>query len=56
MQEHLQLSAALVELVGEVSVALHVAVADKIIAEEGKMRVKQEVIDLHRWYQQLEDT
>jgi hypothetical protein len=56
VQEHLQLSIALVESVGEVLVALHAVVVDKTIVEEGRMKVEQEVIDLCRWYQQLEDT
>lgn len=40
MQKHLQLSVVLVELVGEVSVVLHVAIVDKTTMEEGRIRAK----------------
>lgn len=36
--------------------ALHVATTNKTSANKGRMKVKQEVTNLCRWYQQLKDT
>ncbi len=51
LQEHLWLLIVLAKLVVEVLVALHVAMVDKSITKEGKMRAEKEVIDLRKQYQ-----
>ncbi len=56
VQEHLQVSIALAESVGWVSVVLNATIADKSITEEVRMKAEHVTTDLCKRYQQLEDT
>ncbi len=56
MQEQLQVSIALAESVGWVSVVLNATIADKSTTKEVRMRAEHEITDLCKRYQQLEDT
>jgi hypothetical protein len=55
VQEHLQVSIALAESVGWVSVVLNATIADKSTTLEVRMKAEHEITDLCKRYQQLED-
>jgi len=48
LEDHLQLSNMFAQIVTHVSQTLHIAIVDRIIIEEGRQKVEEEVLGFER--------